>query len=629
MSQVPPPSAADFPPPSLDAWRRLVEKDLKGKPFSTLQSSLEGGLSLQPLYTPQDAPSPVEPPGVAPYVRGTHPLGHTEGGWTVCQEYAGTDVATTAAALRDDLERGAQGVWVLLDAPHGVDVKDQAAMERLLAHVPLERTPVHLEPARDVLTPASLLLQVAEALRVPRTALRGSLGIDPIGAMARAGAAKVDVAGTLARAAPIVTSLLKEAPGLRALLVSSRAWADAGATPVQELAWAIATGVEYLRELERAGVSAGDAGRSMQFALSVGGQFFPEIARLRAARLLWSKVVAASGGPPEAQAMVLHARTASATKTKRDPWVNILRATSESFAAVIGGADSVSTSPFDEPLGASDEQGRRLARNTQLILRDESSLNRVADPAGGSYYLEQLTGEIARAAWAELQRIESLGGMTRALVQGDVARVLAETVAARDKAVRSRRLPMVGVSEFPHLGETPVHREPHPTPVSVAVAEGGFAPLRPVRMAEAFESLRDASDRHLGLSGTRPRAFMVSLGTVAEHTVRSMWVTNALAVGGIETVEQRDFPDAAHAAQAFVAAGTPLAIISGPDTLYPDQVPALAQALKARGARAVAVAGRPGDHEAAFRAAGVDLFISAGADLFQLLKTLHTHLGVA
>ncbi|WP_163996484.1 methylmalonyl-CoA mutase family protein [Pyxidicoccus caerfyrddinensis] len=625
MSQVPPPSATDFPPPSLDAWRRLVEKDLKGKPFSSLQSSLEGGLSLQPLYTPQDAPAPTEPPGVAPYVRGTLPLGHTEGGWTVCQEYAGPEVASTAEVLRNDLERGGQGIWLLLDAPHGVDVKDADSMRRLLAHVPLERTPVHLEPARDVLAPASLLLQVADALRVPRKALSGSLGIDPIGAMARAGAAKVDVAGTLARAAPLVTSLRKEAPGLRALLVSSRAWADAGATPVQELAWAIATGVEYLRELERAGVSPSDAARSMQFALSVGGQFFPEIARLRAARLLWSKVVAASGGPPEAQAMSLHARTATGTKAKRDPWVNILRATAESFAAVVAGADSVSTSPFDEPLGTPDEQSRRLARNTQLILRDESSLNRVADPAGGSYYLEQLTGEVARAAWTELQRIEALGGMTRALVDGDVARVLAETVAARDKAVRSRRLPMVGVSEFPHLGEAPVQREPHPTPVK---AEGDFAPLRPVRMAEAFESLRDASDRHLALYGTRPRAFMVSLGTVAEHTTRSMWTTNALAVGGIETDEHRDFTDANHAAEAFAKTGTLLAVISGPDTLYPDQVPALTQALKARGARAVVVAGRPGDHEAAFRAAGVDLFIYAGADLFQLLKTLHQQLGV-
>lgn len=627
MADVPLHIATDFPPPSVEEWRRLVDKDLKGKPFTVLQSPLEGGLSLQPLYTPQDAPAPSEPPGVAPYVRGTHPLGHTEGGWTVCQEYAGPDVAGTADALRDDLERGAQGVWLLLDAPHGLDVKDAATLERLLAHVPLDRTPVHLEPTRDVLAPASLLLQAARSQGVSPGALKGSLGIDPIAALARHGAAQVDVARTLAEAAPLVRSLLADAPGLRALLVSSRPWADAGATSVHELAWTLATGVEVLRGLERADVAPGDAARSMQFALSVGGQFFPEIARLRAARLLWSKVVAASGGAPESQAMALHARTASATKTRRDPWVNILRATAESFAAVVAGADSVSTAPFDEPLGMPDEQGRRLARNTQLILRDESSLNRVADPAGGSYYLEQLTGDIARAAWAELQRIEALGGISRAIAQGDVARVLTETRTARDKAVRSRKLPIVGVSEFPHLGEATVQREAHP--VALAQAEGGVTPPRPVRAAESFESLRDASDRYHAAHGARPRAFMANLGTVAEHTARSTWISNVLAVGGIEADEHRGFADATAAAELFAKAGTALAVLSGPDALYPEQVPALVAALKAKGARTVAVAGRPGEHEAAFRAAGVDLFLYAGADLFQLLKTLHQQLGVA
>ncbi|MFB1483868.1 methylmalonyl-CoA mutase family protein [Corallococcus sp. RDP092CA] len=621
-------TAAEFPPPSVEEWRRLVDKDLKGKPFTVLQSPLEGGLSLQPLYTSQDAPAPAEPPGVAPYVRGTHALGHTEGGWLLCQEYAGPDVGATAEALREDLERGTQGVWLLLDAPLGLEVGDEATLERLLQHVPLERTPVHLEPTSDVLRPASLLLEVlARKAGAAKQALRGGLGIDPIAALARHGAAKVDVARTLAEAAPIVSSLLKDAPGLRALLVSSRPWADAGATSVHELAWTLATGVEYLRELERAGVSPGEAARSMQFALSVGGQFFPEIAKLRAARLLWSKVVAASGGAPESQAMALHARTASATKTRRDPWVNILRGTAESFAAVVAGADSVSTAPFDEPLGTPDEQGRRLARNTQLILRDESSLNRVADPAGGSYYLEQLTGELARAAWAELQRIEALGGLSRAIARGDVARVLTETRAARDKAVRTRKLPIVGVSEFPHLHEAPVRREARPA--AAAREEGAVAPLQPVRVAEAFEALRDASDRYHAAHGVRPRAFMASLGTVAEHTARSTWVTNVLAVGGIEADEHHGFADASAAAELFAKADTPLAVISGPDALYPEAVPAYVAALKAKGARTVAVAGRPGDHEAAFRAAGVDLFLYAGADLFQLLKTLHQQLGVA
>ncbi|WP_163782620.1 methylmalonyl-CoA mutase family protein [Myxococcus vastator] len=629
MAQEPLHIASEFPAPSVEDWRRLVDKDLKGKPFTALQSQLEGGLSLQPLYTQQDAAAaPPEPPGVAPYVRGTQALGLTEGGWGVCQEYSEPDVSQAAEAIRTDLERGGWGVWLHLGDPHGVRVPDAEALRRLLAHAPLDTTPVHLEPESDPLASAQHLLHVAEQTGVPRAALKGSLGVDPLGILARTGSLPAGLDATLAQAAPLVTSLREAGSGLRVLLVSTRAYADAGATSVHELAWAIATGVAYLRGLEGAGVSPDVAARSIQFAVSVGGQFFPEIARLRAARLLWSKAVAACGGSPEAQAMVLHARTASTTKTQRDPWVNILRATAESFAAVVGGADSVSTSPFDEALGTPDASARRLARNTQLILRDESSLNRVADPAGGSYYLEQLTQDLARAAWAELRRIEALGGMAQALTSGDVARVLAETRAARDKAVRTRRLPIVGVSEFPHLGETPVQRQSRAA-ASTAPDTSGPLPLRPVRVAEPFETLRDASDRHLAAHGARPKAFLASLGTVAEHTTRSTWTANVLATGGIEPADAHGFADVADAAARFAASGATLAVISGPDALYPEWVPALTAALKAKGARAVAVAGRPGEHEAAFRAAGVDAFFYAGADLFSLLSSLHQQLGVA
>ncbi|PTL76466.1 methylmalonyl-CoA mutase family protein [Vitiosangium sp. GDMCC 1.1324] len=627
--------ATDFPPASVEEWRRLVDKDLKGKPFTSLQSSLEGGLSLQPLYTREDASrsAPPEPPGVTPFVRGTQPLGLTEGGWSVCQEYSEPDVAAAAEAIRVDLERGVGGLWLCLGETQGIRVRDAASMERLLAHVSLSKTAVHLESEGELVSTAGLLLQVAERNRTSREALRGSLGIDPLGALARTGFLRSGLQETLSEAAPLITSTRKTSPGLRALLVSTRAYAQAGATSVHELAWALATGVEYLRVLERSGVSPEDTARSLQFALSVGSQFFPEIAKLRAARLLWSKVVAASGGSPDAQAMVLHARTAAATKSQRDPWVNILRSTSESFAAVVGGADSITTSPFDEAIGMPDEASRRIARNTQLILRDESSLNRVADPSGGSYYIEQLTRDLARAAWTELQRIEGLGGMSAALVQGDIARVLAETGAARDKAIRTRRLPIVGVSEFPHLGELAVRREPRSHEASPSASGGPtgirITPLRPVRVSEAFESLRDASDRYLAAHGQRPRAFMANLGTVAEHTTRSTWIVNALAAGGIEASQHHGFANAAEAASLLGASGERLAVISGPDGLYPEWVPALCQALKEKGARFVALAGRPGEHEAAFRAAGVDLFIYAGADLFAILSSLHTQLGVS
>jgi len=633
MSQTPLHIAQDFPPTSVEEWRRLVDKDLKGKPFTSLQSALEGGLTLQPLYSQAEAgaAAPPEPPGVTPFLRGTHLLGLTEGGWLVCQEYSEPDVAAAAEVIRVDLDRGVSGLWLRLGETQGIQVRDAAGMERLLAHVSLSKTPVYLESEDNASSVAALLLQAAERTQTPREALRGCLGVDPLGVLARTGALRSGLQAAFAEAAPLVTSTRKGSPGLRVLLVSTRAYADAGATSVHELAWAIATGVEYLRGIERAGVPPEDAARSLQFSFSVGSQFFPEIAKLRAARLLWSKAVAASGGSPEAQAMVLHARTAAATKSRRDPWVNILRSTSESFAAVIGGADSITTSPFDEAIGLPDEGSRRIARNTQLILRDESSLNRVADPAGGSYYIEQLTLDFARAAWTEFRRIEALGGMTAALVQGDIARVLAETVAARNKAIRTRRLPIVGVSEFPHLEELPVRRTSRSpeAPASGGPAELRMTPLRPVRMAEAFESLRDASDRYFAAHGHRPRAFMANLGTVAEHTARAMWIANALAAGGIDPLQHHGFADVAQAASLIAASGAQLVVISGPDAMYPEWVPALTAALKQQSGRIVAVAGRPGEHEGAFRAAGVDLFIYAGADLFETLSSLHKQLGVS
>ena len=267
MAREPLQIASEFPAPSVEDWRRLVDKDLKGKPFSVLQSQLEGGLSLQPLYTQQDAATAQpEPPGVAPYLRGTQALGLTEGGWMPCQEYSEPDVTQAANAIRTDLERGTWGVWLHLGEAHGIRVPDASAMQRLLAHAPLDTTHVHLESEAEPLVAANHFLHAAEQTGVARSALKGSLGVDPLGILARTGTLPRGLDATLAEAAPRVTSLRESAPGLRVLLVSTRAYADAGATSVHELAWAIATGVEYLRSLERAGVSPDVAARSIQFA---------------------------------------------------------------------------------------------------------------------------------------------------------------------------------------------------------------------------------------------------------------------------------------------------------------------------------------------------------------------------
>jgi len=681
--------AADFPPLGDDAWRALVEKDLKGKPFEALVTTVDANLRLEPLYTKSSAVDPerVGVPGVAPFVRGTGPLGKSEGGWIIRQEYDDPRMDVARDAIADDLAKGSHAVWVRLGIDHGVRVLTAGDLGVVFDAVDLAKTSVCLEPESDVLSIASAFVALADSKGVARHALVGCFGADPLGTLACTGRLPNGLEGSMRDAQDLAGFATKETPNVRALLANSRPYSDAGATAAQELGWTIATGVTYLRRLVDSGLSVEEASRQIFFAVSVGGPFFVDVAKLRAARWLWSKVVAASGGNTEAQAMELHARTATFSLAERDPWVNILRTTAEGFAAAIGGADSLSTSPFDSVLGPSDELARRVARNLQVVLRDEANLHRVADPAGGSYYVESLTEQLARAAWDEFVKVEAAGGMHQALSLGVIASALEATQERRVADLRKRKAPLVGISEFPNLGEATLvrasidmnavegelgHRfgtansdERHRAMMEfarvsqnesrgpgelVAAAIGAtslgvdlfslaavqrmgraqvFAePLPAYRAAAVFESLRDASDAYFVRTGRRPLAALLNLGPVAAHTARAMWMRNVLAAGGIETVDVTGFADSAGALDSYAASGADMAVFCGSDELYDSFVSELAGQLRGKGARVVAVAGKLGAKEPLFREKGVDLFVYAGADIHSILVTLHTQLGV-
>lgn len=681
--------AADFPPLDDAAWRTLVEKDLKGKPFEALRTTVDSSLKLEPLYTKAEAvdPAKVGVPGTAPFVRGSHPLGKTEGGWIVRQEYEDPRMDVTRDAIAEDLERGGAGIWLRAGVDQGVRVLTAGDLGVVLEKVDLARTSVCLEPESDVLPIAAAFVALADSKGVARHALVGCYGADPIGTLARTGKLPNGLEGSLRDAHELAVFAAQQTPNMKTFVANSRPYSDGGANAAQELGWTIATAVAYLRRLVDEGVSVDDASRQILLALSVSGPFFVDIAKLRAARWLWSKVVAASGGSKDAQAIEIHARTATFSLSARDPWVNMLRTTAEGFAAAVGGADSLATSPYDAILGAPDEIARRVARNSQIVLRDESSLNRVADPAGGSYYIEALTEQLARAAWAEFVKVEEVGGMSQALSLGHVANILAKTNEKRIADIKKRKVPLVGVSEFPNLGESlPVrapidmnavegelgHRFGSSTPeerrrammefarvaqteshaagelvtTAITAASAGvdlfslsavqrmgrasvFAePLENHRAAAVFEALRDASDAYFAQKGRRPLAALVNLGSIPAHTARATWTRNVLAAGGIDAVDLHGFADAAAALAAYEKAGADMAVFCGPDELYETFVPELAGQLRGKGARAVLVAGKLGEKETAYREKGVDLFVYAGVDVHAILVTLHTQLGV-
>lgn len=608
--------AAEFPDPAHEQWQRLVEgvlrksgKDVSGSAAEeALSTTVEDGLITRPLYTARDDAPDAGLPGFAPFTRGGRPEGNAAGGWDVRQRHALTDPARLGEAVLADLENGVTSLWLAVGGVGGVPV---SGLARALDGVYLDLAPLVLDAGGELDSAAEELLALYAQRGVAPQAVRGNLGADPLGQAAREGTEPDQSA-----AVRWAHRCAEEFPGLRALTVDALPYHEAGGSAAQELGSSLATGVAYLRALTGAGLSVEAACAQLEFRYAATADQFLTIAKLRAARRLWARVAEVCG-VPGAGAQRQHAVTSSVMMTRRDPWVNMLRTTLACLGAGVGGADAVTVLPFDQALGLPDAFARRIARNTSTILLEESHLARVIDPAGGSWYVERLTDELAEAAWAFFQEIERAGGQAAALSSGMIGQRLAATWAVRGKELARRKEPITGVSEFPQLAERPVEREPAPVP---AAAPGG---LPRVRRDDAFEALRARSDAHLARTGARPRVFLAALGPAVAHTARVSFASNLFQAGGIEPVHEPVPVDASTAAGAFVACGAPIACVCSSDAFYAEQGEAVAAALGAAGAEQVLLAGRPGEY------AGVDAYVFAGCDAVTVLSSLLDRMGVA
>ncbi|MGA5038862.1 methylmalonyl-CoA mutase family protein [Streptomyces capoamus] len=593
--------AAEFPDATHEQWQRLVEgvlrksgKELTGDAAEdALSTTLEDGLRTRPLYTARDGAPDPGLPGFAPFVRGSRPEGTLQGGWDVRQRH--TALAGGAAdAVLTDLENGGTSLWLVL-GEGGIPV---SGLGRALDGVYLDLAPVVLDAGRDTEKAAEALLALYADKGVAAGAVRGNLGGDPLGYEARTGTA-LDFAPYAALAARCA----EQYPGLRALTVDALPYHEAGGSAAQELGASLATGVAYLRELTEAGLGVEEAAGQLEFRYAATADQFLTIAKLRAARRLWARVAEVCGAP-RAGAQVQHVVTSPVMMSRRDPWVNMLRTTVATLAAGVGGADSVTVLPFDHALGLPDAFARRIARNTSTILIEESHLARVIDPAGGSWYVERLTDELAEAAWQFFRSVERDGGQAAVLRSGRLRTDLATTWAERSKRLAKRREPVTGVSEFPLLAEKPVVREPAPEPPS-----GG---LPRVRRDEAYEELRARSDAHLAATGARPRIFLATLGSAAEYTARASFAANLFQAGGIEPVTEGRFEDS----------GATEAVLCSSDAVYAEQAAGAAESLRAAGARHVFLAGR-GEHP------GIDSYVFAGCDAVDVLAATLDRMGVS
>jgi methylmalonyl-CoA mutase len=630
---------AEFPAASREQWQKLVagvlaksgKAGLDGAEAErALATEVEDGLWVQPLYTAEDAAPDPGWPGFAPFTRGgrvqgADVSGTAVAGWDVRQRHAHPDPAVTNEAVLADLANGVTSLW-LTAGGNGLPV---AALPAALKGVYLDLAGVVLDAGADFAAAAEQLfaLYAEGPAAIPAGDASGNLGADPLGLLARTGQ-EAGTAGQLAAAAQLAARCARDFPGLRALTVDALPYHDAGASAAQEIGLSMATAIAYLRELTESGLSADQAAGQLEFRYAASADQFLTIAKLRAARRLWSRVAEVCGIGPAGAAQRQHAVTSMVMMTERDPWVNMLRTTVACLAAAVGGADAVTVLPFDSALGLPDDFSRRIARNTQALLHDESSLSRVIDPAGGSWYAEQLTDQLARAGWDWFQQVERAGGQQAALRSGLVAGRIADNWAKRTANLAKRREAVTGVSEFPNLAERPVVRPPAP-----AQPAGG---LPRVRRSEAFEALRTRSDEVLAATGDRPRIALVTLGPAAVHTARSSFAANLFQAGGIETVlsekaggSPADQPDLAALADGFTASGARAACLCSSDAMYTKYAVEAAAALKAAGAGYVLLAGRPGDRRAAYQQAGIDGYVYAGCDALAVLTTLLEKIGAS
>lgn len=589
-----------FPPVSEMDWRRLVERALNGRPFESLVTTTFEGLKIEPLYPRAEGPRP-------------RALRQRPGPWKVSQRIDQPDPEAANAQARADLEGGADALTFAVFPARagrgfGVRIESERDLEAALAGIDLDLLSLRLDAGSRALDLAPLFITLAERRRLTSAALDAGFGHDPIGHLAQSGT--LLSSSGLGR---VYKSLRDAGFAGHLLLADGRPYHEAGAGEAQELACVLATGIEYLRLLEKEGLSLEDARNQIAFLLAADAEEFLCLAKFRAMRRLWACAESACGLEPAA--IRLHAETSFRMMTRYDPWANIFRTTAAAFAAAAGGADAITILPFTLALGLPDGAARRLARNAQLILVYEAKLAKVADPAAGSGVFEALTDELCVKAWSLFQSIEAQGGMIASLRSGVPQKEIAVAAAARREAIAHGKLSIIGTNAYPSLDELPVRVLAPAIPEECrSPNRDDCEPLPARRDAEPFEKLRAKAEEHCRKTGARPKIFLAGFGDRQDHAAAASFARNFFAAAGIESVESRGSQDLRLEFEQSRAKAACLC----PAPLTPTQgLIEAARTLRQAGAAAIYCSGErhrfPQD-------AGIDELICAGCEAVAILN---------
>jgi len=620
----------EFPPVSNRQWEEVIKKDLKGADYDRkLLWQTDDGITVKPYYRAEDVEQfhANAAPGTFPFVRGTT----TSPGWRIREDITEADPKKANELARKALESGADEICFVIesavDGLSGIRATTPPEMSVLLSRIPLDLVSVQFRAGSKA---SQVYENLVQGVGPRALHLNGSIDHDPLGDLALTGASAIGKNAMFDRAAELVGSARKRTPSMLALTVRAWEFHEAGGTTLQELGYSLAQAIEYVSELTSRGLGAAQVASSLFFCYAVGTNYFFEIAKLRAARQLWARALSEFGIPEDAAASTVHVRTSTWGNTIYDPYVNVLRGTTEAMSAAIGGCDSLSVAAFDECYKSADEFSRRLARNTQIILKKETYLDNIIDPAAGSYYVETLTASIANEAWKIMQQVESCGGFLKCLQEGCIQEGIMESRRAKDAAIAARRRNLLGTNQFPDQQERVLLQVQH---LSARFVRGGPAeirvqPLVPYRAAEAFEALRLRMERHTARTGRTPTVMMVEIGDLKMRKARSTFSANLFACGGFQILEVTADDIEAATTQA-IEVDPDIVVLCSSDQEYPQLASPFIRKLRDQGKGCpVVVAGYPKDMIDKLREDGAADFIHIKSNALDVIKTWQQRLGV-
>jgi len=614
----------EFPPVAIESWETKIKQDLKGEDyFKKLVWETIEGFKIKPYYTSEDL-SDLEYlntfPDEFPFIRGNR---KAKNHWEIQQDIRVENVERANEKAQRAISRGATSIAFEIK-PDSITTQDD--FSHLLNNIPLENIRVNFQTETEPVKILAFLKTEIKARKISGKNLTGSLEYDPLSYLATTGSFYPSEEEVFLISKELLEKRNKNFPNYRMLAVNGKHYHNAGASTVQEIAVSLALGNEYLSRLTEMGLSIENIGPAIQFNLAVGSNYFMEIAKLRVTRMLWAKITEAYGPlSHDSSKIYIHSITSDWNKTIYNPYVNMLRHTTESMSSVIGGTDSLTVKPFDSTFRNSDRFSERIARNIQLILKEEAYFNKVTDPGAGSYYIESLTDSIAAEVWKLFLTIEDKGGFIEAFKAGFIQKEIEETAAKKDKQIAICTKTLIGTNQFPDFNETiKPDIDLNRIKSKYSIPKNAVArPLKLYRGAEEFEKIRLKTEDFVG---KKPVVYLLTYGNLALRKARATFSSNFFACAGFNIIEGQGFPTVNECVRDCLNHKPEIVVICSSDEEYQQIVPLIYSSLK--GKAIIVIAGFPVKLVDEFKKVGLKYFIHKKSNVLETLKGFQKELGM-